>query len=213
MELDENVEGGVEGRGKKSLDKELTYFRNGKREFDAADMLRGKRKKFETGIGVMIGLDVSGSMSEEWSSMFEELSSLVEDLRESLDIENVVYFTYDTVVKEWSDKIEDLTLQACGGNAFGYVYQDLMQKVPVLQKNEIILVTDCGDNLGWKLNDSCTVRRRGVDVENHVSVIDTEGAGFYDKAGFNDDDWSLYHKGDPGLFKEIQRNLEVLISR
>lgn len=211
--IEEDIEGEAIGRNMKSTEKELTYHKSNKREFDPSDMLKGKRRKRQSGIGVLVGLDVSGSMRKEWHETFVDLSKLIEDLRNSLDIENVTYFTYDSRLREVSNDLSKLKIGAFGGNAFGYVYQQLMKKAPVLLHNEIILITDCGDNLGFPLNNSCEVVRKRQKVQNHISVIDTEGAGFYDKSGFDENDWSLHHMGDRTLFTDIQDNLQKLIER
>ena len=197
----------------KSQDNEFTFFRSSKKEFGMEDMMKGKRRLRLAGVNVLIGLDISGSMSREWTTLFKELSVLVEDLQHSLDIENVVYFTYNQRLQQHSKKFDDLTLRASGGNAFGYVYPEIMEKLPLMQKNEIILVTDCGDNLGFKLNDACLVERGGAAVENHISIIDTEGAAFYDTGSIDSDDWSLYRYGDKTLFDNIKLNIENLIDR
>ena len=192
---------------------ELTYFKSAKREWDHSDMLQGKRKLRVSGINVLVGLDISGSMTQEWGSMFRELSEVIGKLKEELDIDNIVYFTYNQKLQQWSKDINDLKIQAGGGNAFGYVYQEMLTELPVLQRNEIILVTDCGDNLGFRLNDVVEAERGGVKVENHISIIDTENAGFYEKNGFEEDDWSLYRYNDRELFKSIRANIERLIER
>jgi hypothetical protein len=192
---------------------ELTYFKSNKREFSESDMLQGKRKLRVSGVNVLVGLDISGSMTAEWGKMFGELSALIEELQETLDIQNIVYFTYNQKLQEWSREIGDLTVKAGGGNAFGHVYQDLLTRLPLGQRNEIVLVTDCGDNLGFKLSDSCEAERNGQPVENHVSIIDTENAGFYDKNEFDEADWSLYRYNDSTLFQSIQDNITELIER
>lgn len=195
----------------KIAESEYTYFKSNKRELDQTDMLKGKRKLRVSGINVLIGLDISGSMVNEWSTMFIELSEMISRLQENLDIENIVYFTYDHELGEKSYNIEDLKLRARGGNAFGYVYQQMMKELPIMQKNEIILVTDCGDNLGFRLEDSCVVERNGTRVVNHVSVIDTENAGFYDIGDMDTDSWSLHRHDDSGLEDAIKANIERLI--
>lgn len=195
----------------KIAESEYTYFKSNKRELDQIDMLKGKRKLRVSGINVLIGLDISGSMVNEWSNMFLELSEMISRLQENLDIENIVYFTYDHQLEQQSYDIDDLTLKARGGNAFGYVYQQMMKELPIMQKNEIILVTDCGDNLGFRLEDSCIVERNGIRVVNHVSVIDTENAGFYDIGDMDTDSWSLHRHDDSGLEDAIKANIERLI--
>lgn len=197
----------------KSSENEFTYMKSSKKEFGMEDMLKGKRRLRLAGVNVLIGLDISGSMSREWTTMFKELSVLVEELQKTLDIENIVYFTYNQRLQQHSTELEKLTLRASGGNAFSYVYPELMEKLPIMQKNEIILVTDCGDNLGFKLSSSCEVERSGALVENHISIIDTEGAAFYNHSDMDKDDWSLYRMGDRDLFEKIQMNIENLIDR
>ena len=190
---------------------EYTFFKPNKRELSQTDMLKGKRRLRVSGINVLIGLDVSGSMVNEWSTMFMELSDMVNELKEKLDIENIVYFTYDTQIREKSYDIGDMILKPRGGNSFGYVYQQMMSELPIMQKNEIILVTDCGDNLGFKLEDSCVVERNGTRVVNHVSIIDTENAGFYNIADMDRKSWSIHRHDDGGLFQAIKDNIENLI--
>lgn len=192
---------------------ELTYFKANKKEFTESDMLQGKRRLRASGVNVLIGLDISGSMTQEWGSMFTELSVLIESLRDKLDIEEVVYFTYNSRLQEHSKNLKDLRIVAGGGNAFAHVYQQMMTTLPIMMKNEIILVTDCGDNLGFKLTDSCEVNRNGEPVVNHVSIIDTENAGFYDKTGFDPDGWSLHRADDKSILEDIQANVERLIER
>lgn len=209
---EDDAENSLGGR-RKAQTSEYTYFKSAKREFDETDMLKGKRRERLTGINVLIGLDVSGSMTNEWTTMFTEISQLVEKLKETLDIEEIVYFTYNHRLQEHSRDIADLRLTARGGNAFGYVYQDVMTKLPMMQKNEIILVTDCGDNLGFKLDSVCQADRNGIEVENHISIIDTEGAGFYAKNNFQAEDWDIYSAKDRKLYKGIKNRIEELIER
>jgi hypothetical protein len=197
--------------GHKIPDSEYTYFRSSKKEFSPADMLKGRRKLRATGINVLIGLDVSGSMTTEWGSKAGEIGMMIEDLKAKLDIDAIKFFTYDTEIHEIADKYTDLHPQAVGGNAFSYVYPKIMKKLPILQKNEIILVTDCGDNLGFPLNRTCEVERNGEQVQNHISVIDTESAGFYDMSMMDEHDWSLFSSDDPQLGDKIKHNLEKLI--
>lgn len=211
--INEDDASNVVGGNRKAMTSEFTYFKSNKKEFDATDMLRGKRRERITGINVLVGLDVSGSMTREWTTMFTEISGLVEELQEKLEIENIVYFTYNQKLQEWNHDFTKLDLRARGGNAFGYVYQDIMQELPMLQRNEIILVTDCGDNLGFKLDTVCRAERKGIEVENHVSIIDTEGAGFYAKKDFFEDDWDIYSSKDKGLFKALEDNINDLIER
>lgn len=192
---------------------EVTYFKSAKREWDETDMMKGKRKLRMSGVNVLIGLDISGSMTTEWGSMFTEMSKFVDSLKGGLDIENVYYFTYHHHLAEWDKDIKKLKVAAGGGNAFGYVYQEIMQELPILQRNEIILITDCGDNLGFNLKDNCEVSRNGESVENHISIIDTEGSGFYSKEGFDEKDWSLHNMHDADLFKAIRSNIERLIEK
>jgi hypothetical protein len=201
-------------RGKnRTMDVESTYFKPSKREFDNTDMLAGRRRVKRSGINVLIGLDISGSMTHEWGAAFTETSELVESLREKMDIVEVTFFTYNQKLVDYSDDITKLSLKSGGGNAFGYVYQELMSTVPILERNEIILITDCGDNLGFKLNDVCEVERNGVTVENHISIVDTEGSGFYDLKDFDQKSWSIYPKGMKGLDEKIAENIENLIER
>lgn len=211
LKLQENELNNILSNRVKLPESELSYFRSNKREFDQTDMLKGKKRLRASGINVLVGLDISGSMSTEWTTKFAELSGMVEELQEKLDIENIVYFTYNHQLVEQSNDIGELTLKASGGNAFGFVYQEVMQKLPILQKNEIILVTDCGDNIGFKLSDSCTAERNGVEVRNHISVIDTEEAGFYEDSAIERDDWSLHRAADSELFDKIRANIEGLI--
>lgn len=198
-------------QGKKVPEKESTYFKSNKREFEASDMIAGRRKKRATGINVLIGLDVSGSMTGTWISSYREIVDKVIDLQKHLQIENVVLFTYNEKLQEVSEDIEGLKLHGRGGNAFGYVYAEMMEKLPLMQANEIILITDCGDNLGFKLTDSATVMRNGEKVNNHISVVDTLGAPFVMNYGCSDD-WEFYQFDDGMLFDKIQLDIEKLIN-
>lgn len=200
----------TQGR-RKSPENEFTYFKPSKKEFSGADMLKGKRRIRTSGINVLIGLDVSGSMSSEWTDQFTEISEMVLELQETLDIEDVIFFTYDHTLKENSRTLSDLHLAPSGGNAFGYVYAQMMSVLPVKRRNEIILVTDCGDNLGFNLNAVAEVTKEGQPVENHVSIIDTEGAGFYSVDAFVGDQWALYSRGDPELNSKISENISDLL--
>lgn len=202
----------IDGAGSKSIEKEITYFKTSKREWDQTDMLQGKRKKKKTGIGVLIGLDISGSMNSNWITKFVELTTLVENFKKDLDIENIHYFTYNTKVYEHSNELKDLTLKTRGGNAFSYVYQDIMKKLPILERNEIILVTDCGDNLGFDLDANCTAERNGNIVKNHISIVDTDAAAFYNESDLHEQDWSIHRSSDLDLAHNISENLEKLIN-
>jgi len=197
----------------KSLDKEHTYFRPNKKEYDETDMLKGHRRQRVSGINVLIGLDVSGSMTMAWTSLFGEIIKKIQDLQNHLDIEKVVYFTYNHQLQEVSEDLSDLRLSARGGNAFGYVYEQICRDVQMLNKNEIILITDCGDNLGFQLDSVVKVMRNNQPVTTHVTVVDTESAGFYRKENFDENDWSLFNYGDINLFEQIQENLDNLIQR
>lgn len=192
-------------------ERETTYFKSNKREFIESDMLKGKRRLRASGVNVLIGLDISGSMTNEWTNMLFEISATVEKLKETLDIENIVYFTYNQRLQEHSKDMDDLTLKASGGNAFGYVYQDVMKTLPMMQKNEIILITDCGDNLGFPLDSACTAERNGSLIRNHISIVDTENAGFYNASGLSKEEWSLHRFDDQELHNKIADNIEQLI--
>ena len=176
-------------------------------------MMKGKKVVRLSGVNVLIGLDVSGSMDEEWTIKFNEISDLIEELKEKIDIEDIVYFTYNTKIVKYSQNIEELNLVANGGNAFGYVYQEAMKELPIRTRNEFILITDCGDNLGFKLNNVCETNLDREEVINHISIIDTESSGFYAKQDFDNKDWSLYASTDRNLYKNIKRNIENLIDR
>lgn len=202
-----------EGGRKKSFEKNLTYFKSAKKEFDNTDMMKGKRKKFKSGVNVLVGLDISGSMSSEWTKMFNELSEFVRSLKGDLDIESIHYFTYESSLVQHSSDISDLKLSARGGNAFPQVYQQVMEFLPVQAKNELILVTDCGDNLGFDLSRICQVEKDGEEVESHITVIDTENAGFIHLENVEKDDWSFLHYADGGLKEKIKENIEKLIER
>lgn len=203
----------TKGLGQKSPERELSYFKSNKKEFDATDMMKGKKVVRLSGVNVLIGLDVSGSMDEEWTIKFNEISDLIEELKEKIDIEDIVYFTYNTKIVKYSQNIEELNLVANGGNAFGYVYQEAMKELPIRTRNEFILITDCGDNLGFKLNNVCETNLDREEVINHISIIDTESSGFYAKQDFDNKDWSLYASTDRNLYKNIKRNIENLIDR
>lgn len=200
-----------EGGRTKSPEKFLTYRRSSKREIDNTDMLKGKLRKNMAGVNVLIGLDISGSMTAEWGAMFNQISEFVVNLKNSLDIEKVVFFTYHSTLAEHSENIDDLKIFPSGGNAFPYVYQKIMQALPIQLRNEIILITDCGDNLGFTLDRVCEVERGFEKVKNHISVIDTEGAGFIDKSTVNTDDWTFYNYSDPNVSGKIKESIEKLI--
>ena len=197
----------------KTPESESTYFKPSKREFSETDMLRGKRKLRKSGVNVIIGLDVSGSMTSEWGALFTQTSSFVTDLQKLLEIDNIYYFTYHSHLKAWSKDISKLSLVAGGGNAFGHVYQEVMQTLPIAQRNEIILVTDCGDNLGFDLSSVCEISRNGEEVLNHISVIDTEGSGFYALADFDGKSWSLHNMHDSNLKQALEENITRLIEQ
>lgn len=201
-------------RGRRRINqREMTYYKPSKLEYDNTDMIPGKERLKVSGSNILIGLDVSGSMTEEWTSMFETISNICEKIKESLDVEKVVYFTYHTVVENWSENIKDLHPHASGGNAFGYVYQQMLRELPIMQKNLIILVTDCGDNLGFTLNDTVEAEKFGETVQNHISVIDTEKGAFYDASNMDQDDWSLYPFDEPNLYELIENDLENLLEQ
>lgn len=200
------------GRKKTTLNED-TYLKSSKREWDSTDMMKGRRRRRMSGVNVLIGLDVSGSMTNEWGAMFEQMIAFVEELREKIEILNVYCFTYNSKLKEWSTELEDLSITAGGGNAFGFVYQNIMQNIPLHQRNELILVTDCGDNLGFTLSEVCEVSKQGQPVLNHVSVIDVQERVFYALNDFDQKDWSLHMKSDPELFRQIKSNIEKLIER
>lgn len=197
----------------KSSEYELTYRRPNKREILPSDMLQGKKKKRLSGINVLIGLDISGSMSKEWTDMFDELSDKISDIKEALDIEEVVYFTYNHELKDYSTDIDDLNPKASGGNSFPWVYQQIMENLPILQKNEIILITDCGDNLGFELNSVCEVSKNSMPVKNHVTVVDTENAAFYQKVDMFEEDWDMISYDDSNMFERIEDNLQNIIEK
>lgn len=193
---------------------EPTYFRSNKREINPSDMLKGKRKKRFTGVNVLIGLDVSGSMIDEWRNEYKKISDMVKSIRSKLDINDVKYFTYNTDIVKTSDSIDELEPFPHGGNAFAWVYQQIMIKMPVMLRNEIILVTDCGDNLGFKLDDVCVSDFSGEQIINHVSVIDTEMAGFYDlDSDFDTDDWSIHPCTDDDIEKSISNDIDSLMEK
>lgn len=211
LRLQEDELDNIISNRRKLQESEQTYFRSSKREWDETDMLKGKKRKRASGVNVLVGLDISGSMSNEWTRQFEKLSGMVEEFQEKLEIDSIVYFTYNQRLVEKSADIKSLRLKPSGGNAFAHVYQQLMRELPIMQKNEIILVTDCGDNLGFKLTDVCTAERNGVEVQNHISIVDTEEAGFYDTSNLNEKDWSLYRAGDDDLYENLRSSISELI--
>lgn len=199
------------GKNKKSLERESTYFRSSKREFSPSDMMKGKRKLYKAGVNILVGLDISGSMSREWTSMFKELSKFVEDLKIQIDVENVTFFTYNHALKEHSDDIKNLRLVASGSNAFPKVYVEVMKTLPVFDNNEIILVTDCGDSLGWPLSKVAKVMKNNNEVNTHISVVDTEGAGFKHLENYDPKDWDFYHYSDMTLMDKLSDSIKNLI--
>lgn len=193
---------------------EPTYFRSNKREINPSDMLKGRHKKRFTGVNVLIGLDVSGSMANEWNNEYKKICDMVNRIKENLDINDVKYFTYNTDIVKISDDIDDLEPYPHGGNAFAWVYQQIMIKMPVMLRNEIILVTDCGDNLGFKLDNVCVCDSSGEQIINHISVIDTEMAGFYDMSSdFDNDDWSIHSCTDDDIEKSISNDIDNLMDK
>lgn len=211
LKLQEDELDNIISNRRKLPESEHTYFRSSKREWDETDMLKGKKRKRASGVNVLVGLDISGSMSNEWTRQFEKLSGMVEEFQEKLEIDSIVYFTYNHRLVEKSANIKDLRLKPSGGNAFAHVYQQLMRELPIMQKNEIILVTDCGDNLGFKLTDVCVAERNGVEVQNHISIVDTEEAAFYDTSSLNEKDWSLYRAADEDLYENLRGSISQLI--
>ena len=201
------------GVGQKTARVEYTYFRSSRKEFSNADMMKGKRKLRATGVNVLIGLDVSSSMEQEWGEKAREIGLMVKDLRKHMDIQGIIFFTYNENLKKWSADYDELDPHAYGGNAFGYVYQQVMQELPIGLRNEIVLVTDCGDNLGFSLEKTVDATRNGIQVKNHISVVDTQPTGFYDKSGIDaSDEWSLYSMGDLGLAGKIEEDIAGLIA-
>ena len=199
--------------GMKRPEYESTYFKSNKRELKPTDMLKGRRKKRYTGINVLIGLDVSGSMEDAWRSQYRQVFDIIARLKNKIDIKNVVCFTYNTEIgKKIADNPEALNPKADGGNAFGYVYQQMFTKLPLRLRNEIILVTDCGDNLGFTLDDNCIGDINGEKITNHISVIDTEKSLFYAKLNeFNDEDWSLHSIDEDNLEKKLSDEMDAVM--
>lgn len=186
--------------GMKRMERESTYFKSNKRELKPTDMLKGRRKKRYTGINVLLGLDVSKSMTDAWRNQYQQVFDIISKLRKKVEINDVVCFTYNTKVKKIADSPEGLKPKADGGNAFGYVYQQMFTKLPMRLRNEIILVTDCGDNLGFTLDDNCLGDINGEKITNHISIIDTDKSLFYAKMKeFDDNDWSIHSIAEDGL--------------
>ena len=179
--------------GMKRMERESTYFKSNKRELKPTDMLKGRRKKRYTGINVLLGLDVSKSMTAAWRNQYQQVFDIISKLRKKVEINDVVCFTYNTKVRKIADSPEGLKPKADGGNAFGYVYKQIFTKLPMRLRNEIILVTDCGDNLGFTLDDNCLGDINGEKITNHISIIDTDKSLFYAKMKeFDDNDWSIH---------------------
>lgn len=179
--------------GMKRMERESTYFKSNKRELKPTDMLKGRRKKRYTGINVLLGLDVSKSMTDAWRNQYQQVFDIISKLRKKVEINDVVCFTYNTKVRKIADSPEGLKPKADGGNAFGYVYKQIFTKLPMRLRNEIILVTDCGDNLGFTLDDNCLGDINGEKITNHISIIDTDKSLFYAKMKeFDDNDWSIH---------------------
>lgn len=186
--------------GMKRMEHESTYFKPNKRELKPTDMLKGRRKKRYTGINVLLGLDVSKSMTDAWRNQYQQVFDIISKLRKKVEINDVVCFTYNTKVRKIADSPEGLKPKADGGNAFGYVYQQMFTKLPMRLRNEIILVTDCGDNLGFTLDDNCLGDINGEKITNHISIIDTDKSLFYAKMKeFDDNDWSIHSIAEDGL--------------
>lgn len=186
--------------GMKRMEHESTYFKSNKRELKPTDMLKGRRKKRYTGINVLLGLDVSKSMTDAWRNQYQQVFDIISKLRKKVEINDVVCFTYNTKVRKIADSPEGLKPKADGGNAFGYVYKQIFTKLPMRLRNEIILVTDCGDNLGFTLDDNCLGDINGEKITNHISIIDTDKSLFYAKMKeFDDNDWSIHSIAEDGL--------------
>lgn len=186
--------------GMKRPEYESTYFKSNKRELKPTDMLKGRRKKRYTGINVLLGLDVSKSMTDAWRNQYQQVFDIISKLRKKVEINDVVCFTYNTKVGKIADSPEGLKPKADGGNAFGYVYKQIFTKLPMRLRNEIILVTDCGDNLGFTLDDNCLGDINGEKITNHISIIDTDKTLFYAKMKeFDDNDWSIHSIAEDNL--------------
>lgn len=157
-----------------------TYTRTSKLEYDNTDMIMGKKKKRSSGVSILIGLDVSGSMSSQWVSKFNQTVKLLSSVSKSLQIQEPMMFTYgdhfgtmsndDNVIKK---AIEERS--GGGGNAFGAVYEELIKHAPLSTYTEIILITDCGDNLGWDIQ-SPIKDVSDKELKMHCSVLDTDGS-------------------------------------
>jgi flagellar motility protein MotE (MotC chaperone) len=196
------------GGMKRRPEHEYTYFKPNKKEITPQDMLKGSRKLRSTGVNVLIGLDVSGSMTNIWINDYERIRDIVLRLKDRLNITNVHYFTYTESIGSHSDHYEDLSIVPGGGNAFGSVYQEVMQRCPVGMRNEIIIVTDCKDTLGFKLNQACEMVRNGRPIHTHISVIDTENTGYYDRSNLEDRDWRIVASNNDQLPDIIESSLE-----
>lgn len=198
--------------GMKRMEHESTYFKSNKRELKPTDMLKGRRKKRYTGINVLLGLDVSKSMTDAWRNQYQQVFDIISKLRKKVEINDVVCFTYNTKIRKIADSPEGLKPKADGGNAFGYVYKQIFTKLPMRLRNEIILVTDCGDNLGFTLDDNCLGDINGEKITNHISIIDTDKSLFYAKMKeFDDNDWSIHSIDEDGLEEEFADEMNKIM--
>lgn len=195
--------------------KENTYTRTSKLEYDNTDMLQGKKKKRSSGVSILIGLDVSGSMNSQWVSKFKDTVKLIKSVSKSLQIQEPVMFTYGDrlgTVSSSEHSIQEAIRERSGGggNAFGKVYEQLIREAPLSTYTEIILVTDCGDNLGWDIQSPI----KGVsekELKMHCSVLDTDGmiADRPDQL-WQKDKWSYYNTNNINM-SSIAKNIAKTI--
>ena len=98
-----------------------------------------------------------------------------------------------------------------GGDAFGKVYEQLMVKAPISSYTGIILVTDCGDNLGWDIQTPLSKLSQPVEV--HCSVLDTDGyVAKNDHESWIKEMWSYYDTNNIPLHlicKSIEKDIQT----
>ena len=196
--------------------KEETYSRTSKLEYDNSDMLMGKKRRRNAGVSILVGIDVSGSMTKVWVNKFKETIKYIRAIARSMQLKEPVMFTYGDhlgTISNEDNEIEKAIKAGSGGggNAFGKVYEQLMAKAPISSYTEIILVTDCGDNLGWDIQTPLSKLSQPVEV--HCSVLDTDGyVAKNDHESWIKEMWSYYDTNNIPLHlicKAIEKDIQT----
>ena len=196
--------------GQTSFQKESSYFKPNKREFDNTDMLRGFKKQPKTGLSVLIGLDVSGSMSSDWVNQFERMETIVSNIQDSIEIDNVQMFLYGSHIEMMGESFEELKPHVYdfnSGNDFPTVFQELAQTANLGLSNHIILVTDCGDALGFNPSRAVNASLEGEEVKFSFSVLNTDNGEFTAYSNIHPS-WSFYDAGDERIAQYISEDVE-----